>query len=146
MPGGLKGPASQPDGGLTPMDLVLHHHHTPPCPAAAAGSTDSSPLWSQIQNLGLFPIHGVMMKITIPIATRGGNRLLMLKDFLPDQVPAPSGACSREGPVGDRPTPRAVPESSDLSSSSPAPGQQGLLGAAEVSGASLGGRAGQGWW
>uniref|UniRef100_M3XMB8 Integrin subunit alpha 11 n=1 Tax=Mustela putorius furo TaxID=9669 RepID=M3XMB8_MUSPF len=40
----------------------------------------------KIQNLGLFPIHGVMMKITIPIATRGGNRLLMLKDFHTDQV------------------------------------------------------------
>uniref|UniRef100_A0A8C0K2A7 Integrin subunit alpha 11 n=1 Tax=Canis lupus dingo TaxID=286419 RepID=A0A8C0K2A7_CANLU len=40
----------------------------------------------KIQNLGLFPIHGVMMKITVPIATRGGNRLLMLRDFLTDQV------------------------------------------------------------
>ncbi|XP_008592666.1 PREDICTED: integrin alpha-11, partial [Galeopterus variegatus] len=27
----------------------------------------------KIQNLGLFPVHGVMMKITVPIATRGGN-------------------------------------------------------------------------
>uniref|UniRef100_A0A8C6CQ00 Integrin subunit alpha 11 n=1 Tax=Moschus moschiferus TaxID=68415 RepID=A0A8C6CQ00_MOSMO len=40
----------------------------------------------KIQNLGLFPIHGVMMKITVPIATRGGNRLLLLRDFLTDQV------------------------------------------------------------
>nr|XP_015100547.1 integrin alpha-11 [Vicugna pacos] len=39
-----------------------------------------------IQNLGLFPIHGVMMKVTVPIATRGGNRLLMLRDFLMDQA------------------------------------------------------------
>ncbi|KAM9183392.1 integrin alpha-11-like [Dugong dugon] len=39
----------------------------------------------KIQNLGLFPIHGVMMKITVPVATRGGNRLLMLRDFLTDQ-------------------------------------------------------------
>ncbi|XP_049761764.1 integrin alpha-11 isoform X1 [Elephas maximus indicus] len=39
----------------------------------------------KIQNLGLFPIHGVMMKITVPIATRGGSRLLMLKDVLTDQ-------------------------------------------------------------
>ncbi|EDL95758.1 integrin, alpha 11 (predicted) [Rattus norvegicus] len=40
----------------------------------------------KVQNLGFFPIHGVMMKITVPIATRGGNRLLMLKDFFTDQV------------------------------------------------------------
>ncbi|XP_076984455.1 integrin alpha-11 isoform X2 [Tamandua tetradactyla] len=39
----------------------------------------------KIQNLGLFPIHGVMMKVTVPIATRGGNRLLMLREFLTDQ-------------------------------------------------------------
>ncbi|XP_014635898.1 PREDICTED: integrin alpha-11 [Ceratotherium simum simum] len=42
----------------------------------------------KVQNLGLFPIHGVVMKITIPIATRGGNRLLMLRDFRTDQVNA----------------------------------------------------------
>ncbi|KAH0504926.1 Integrin alpha-11 [Microtus ochrogaster] len=40
----------------------------------------------KVQNLGFFPIHGVMMKITVPIATRGGNRLLMLRDFFTDQV------------------------------------------------------------
>uniref|UniRef100_A0A8C9DE95 Integrin alpha-11 n=1 Tax=Prolemur simus TaxID=1328070 RepID=A0A8C9DE95_PROSS len=40
----------------------------------------------KIQNLGLFPIHGMTMKVTVPIATRGGNRLLMLRDFLTDQV------------------------------------------------------------
>lgn len=45
-----------------------------------------TPLLLQVQNLGFFPIHGVMMKITVPIATRGGNRLLMLKDFFTDQV------------------------------------------------------------
>ncbi|XP_012583973.1 PREDICTED: integrin alpha-11 [Condylura cristata] len=39
----------------------------------------------KVQNLGLFPVHGVMMKITIPIATRAGNRLLVLRDFLTDQ-------------------------------------------------------------
>ena len=49
-------------------------------------------LGPQIQNLGLFPIHGVTMKITIPIATRGGNRLLLLRDFLTDQVLTPRGA------------------------------------------------------
>uniref|UniRef100_A0A5F9CR49 Integrin subunit alpha 11 n=1 Tax=Oryctolagus cuniculus TaxID=9986 RepID=A0A5F9CR49_RABIT len=40
----------------------------------------------KIQNLGLFPVHGVTMKITVPVATRAGNRLLMLRDFLTDQV------------------------------------------------------------
>nr|XP_020141648.1 integrin alpha-11 isoform X4 [Microcebus murinus] len=40
----------------------------------------------KIQNLGLFPIHGVAMKISLPVATRGGNRLLMLRGFLADQV------------------------------------------------------------
>uniref|UniRef100_A0A8C5NVM8 Integrin alpha 11 n=1 Tax=Jaculus jaculus TaxID=51337 RepID=A0A8C5NVM8_JACJA len=40
----------------------------------------------KVQNLGFFPIHGVMMKVTVPIATRGGNRLLMLRDFFTDQV------------------------------------------------------------
>lgn len=39
-----------------------------------------------MQNLGFFPIHGVMMKITVPVATRGGNRLLMLRDFFTNQV------------------------------------------------------------
>lgn len=90
-------------GGIFPWDLVLH-----PLLPAPAGRTDSSPLWPQIQNLGLFPIHGVMMKMTVPIATRGGNRLLMLRDFLTDQVPVPS-----EPARG-----RRVPKSSDLSSSS----------------------------
>lgn len=49
-------------------------------------SSPSLPLLLQVQNLGFFPIHGVMMKITVPIATRGGNRLLMLRDFFTDQV------------------------------------------------------------
>ncbi|XP_014445245.1 integrin alpha-11 [Tupaia chinensis] len=40
----------------------------------------------KVQNLGLFPVHGVTMKITVPIATRAGNRLLLLRDFLTDQV------------------------------------------------------------
>ncbi|XP_049634566.1 integrin alpha-11 [Suncus etruscus] len=35
----------------------------------------------KIQNLGLFPVHGVMMKITVPVATRAGNRLLVLRNF-----------------------------------------------------------------
>ncbi|XP_023568404.1 integrin alpha-11 [Octodon degus] len=40
----------------------------------------------RVQNLGFFPIHGLMMKITVPVATRGGNRLLVLRDFLTNQV------------------------------------------------------------
>ncbi|XP_054983364.1 integrin alpha-11 [Sorex araneus] len=39
----------------------------------------------KIQNLGLFPIHGVVLKIMVPVATRAGNRLLVLRDFLADQ-------------------------------------------------------------
>ncbi|KAH0620121.1 hypothetical protein JD844_014737 [Phrynosoma platyrhinos] len=35
----------------------------------------------KIQNLGLFPVDGVAIKITVPVATRGGNRLLQLTDF-----------------------------------------------------------------
>lgn len=60
------------------------------------------------------------MKMTVPIATRGGNRLLMLRDFLTDQVPVPSGPGLARG--------RRVPKSSDLSSSFLDQGQQGLLG------------------
>ncbi|XP_021565023.1 integrin alpha-11 [Carlito syrichta] len=40
----------------------------------------------KIQNLGLFPVHGVTLRITVPIATRGGSRLLTLGDFRADQV------------------------------------------------------------
>ncbi|XP_030045667.1 integrin alpha-11 isoform X2 [Microcaecilia unicolor] len=39
----------------------------------------------QIQNLGFFPISDLTIKILIPVATRGGNRVLWLKDFLVDQ-------------------------------------------------------------
>ncbi|XP_069480342.1 integrin alpha-11 isoform X2 [Ambystoma mexicanum] len=39
----------------------------------------------KIQNLGFFPVDEMAIKITIPVATRGGNRLLMLSDFLVDQ-------------------------------------------------------------
>ncbi|XP_060611368.2 integrin alpha-11 [Anolis sagrei] len=35
----------------------------------------------KLQNLGLFPVDGVAIKITVPVATRGGNRLLQLTDF-----------------------------------------------------------------
>lgn len=40
----------------------------------------------QLQNLGFFPVDEVTIKITVPVATRGGNRLLLLTDFIVDQV------------------------------------------------------------
>jgi len=44
------------------------------------------PLPSQLQNLGFFPVEGVTIKLTIPVATRAGNRLLLLTEFVVDQV------------------------------------------------------------
>ncbi|XP_072838286.2 integrin alpha-11 [Pogona vitticeps] len=35
----------------------------------------------RLQNLGLFPVDGIAIKITVPVATRGGNRLLQLTNF-----------------------------------------------------------------
>uniref|UniRef100_A0A8D2P2L5 Integrin subunit alpha 11 n=1 Tax=Zosterops lateralis melanops TaxID=1220523 RepID=A0A8D2P2L5_ZOSLA len=35
----------------------------------------------QLQNLGFFPVQGVTLKITVPVATRAGNRLLKCKKF-----------------------------------------------------------------
>ncbi|KAL7980248.1 hypothetical protein Chor_001516 [Crotalus horridus] len=35
----------------------------------------------KLQNLGLFPVDGIVIKITVPVATRGGNRLLQLRGF-----------------------------------------------------------------
>uniref|UniRef100_A0A8D2LRR2 Integrin subunit alpha 11 n=1 Tax=Varanus komodoensis TaxID=61221 RepID=A0A8D2LRR2_VARKO len=35
----------------------------------------------QLQNLGLFPVDELAIKITVPVATRGGNRLLQLTGF-----------------------------------------------------------------
>ncbi|KAJ6662851.1 hypothetical protein lerEdw1_011055 [Lerista edwardsae] len=35
----------------------------------------------KLQNLGLFPVDGVAIRITVPVATRGGNRLLQLTKF-----------------------------------------------------------------
>uniref|UniRef100_A0A8C7E2M5 Integrin subunit alpha 11 n=1 Tax=Naja naja TaxID=35670 RepID=A0A8C7E2M5_NAJNA len=35
----------------------------------------------KLQNLGLFPVDGIVIKITVPVATRGGNRLLQLTGF-----------------------------------------------------------------
>ncbi|XP_029431014.1 integrin alpha-11 isoform X2 [Rhinatrema bivittatum] len=39
----------------------------------------------QLQNLGFFPINDLTIKILIPVATRGGNRVLWISDFLVDQ-------------------------------------------------------------
>lgn len=92
MPGGSWGHLSQawlgggcPQGLSAPLDLVL------PSPSNCCWGADTSPSRPQIQNLGLFPVHGVLMKITVPVATRGGNRLLMLRDFRTDQVSLPGG-------------------------------------------------------
>lgn len=41
---------------------------------------------SQLQNLGFFPVEGVTIKLTVPVATRAGNRLLLLTEFVVDQV------------------------------------------------------------
>ncbi|XP_023417451.1 integrin alpha-11 isoform X2 [Cavia porcellus] len=63
----------------------------------------------KVQNLGFFPIHGVTMKITIPVATRGGNRLLVLRDFFTDQV---NTSCNIWGNTTEY---RATPMDEDLS-------------------------------
>ena len=85
------------------------------------------------------------MKITVPIATRGGNRLLLLRDFFTDQVPGPGGAGLGRG-RGDRHSPRCVPKSPDRSPFSRAQGQLGLLWEEEERGPCLGHRVYQCWW
>ncbi|NXW14287.1 ITA11 protein, partial [Circaetus pectoralis] len=39
----------------------------------------------KLQNLGFFPVEGVTIKLTVPMATRAGNRLLLLTEFMVDQ-------------------------------------------------------------
>uniref|UniRef100_A0A663MZ57 Integrin subunit alpha 11 n=1 Tax=Athene cunicularia TaxID=194338 RepID=A0A663MZ57_ATHCN len=39
----------------------------------------------KLQNLGFFPVEGVTIKLTVPMATRAGNRLLLLTEFEADQ-------------------------------------------------------------
>ncbi|NWJ06658.1 ITA11 protein, partial [Crypturellus undulatus] len=39
----------------------------------------------KLQNLGFFPVDGVTVKFTVPVATRAGNRLLLLTDFAVEQ-------------------------------------------------------------
>ncbi|XP_060031684.1 integrin alpha-11 [Erinaceus europaeus] len=63
----------------------------------------------KIQNLGLFPVHGVTLKITVPVATRGGNRVLFLQDFLLEQG---DESCSTWGNSTEY---RRVPSEEDLS-------------------------------
>lgn len=64
----------------------------PPCSSPSHGTPASwphlCPLPSQLQNLGFFPVEGVTIKLTVPVATRGGNRLLLLTEFMVDQVGA----------------------------------------------------------
>ncbi|NWZ55667.1 ITA11 protein, partial [Haliaeetus albicilla] len=39
----------------------------------------------KLQNLGFFPVEGATIKLTVPVATRAGNRLLLLTEFMVDQ-------------------------------------------------------------
>lgn len=61
-----------------------------PCSSPSRGTpaprAHLSPLPSQLQNLGFFPVEGVTIKLTVPVATRAGNRLLLLTEFVVDQV------------------------------------------------------------
>ena len=61
-----------------------------PCSSPSRGTpapwAHPCPLLSQLQNLGFFPVEGVTIKLTIPVATRAGNRLLLLTEFMVDQV------------------------------------------------------------
>lgn len=61
-------------------------HGHPACPHPAGIPAYPCSLSSQLQNLGFFPVEGVTIKLTIPVATRAGNRLLLLTQFLVDQV------------------------------------------------------------
>ncbi|XP_025966512.2 integrin alpha-11 isoform X2 [Dromaius novaehollandiae] len=62
----------------------------------------------KLQNLGFFPVEGVTIKFTIPVATRGGNRLLLLADFAADQENA---TCNIWGNTTDY---RSTPAEEDL--------------------------------
>ncbi|NXT82060.1 ITA11 protein, partial [Zapornia atra] len=63
----------------------------------------------KLQNLGFFPVEGVTIKITIPVATRAGNRLLLLTEFVVDQENA---TCNIWGNTTDY---RRTPAEEDLS-------------------------------
>ncbi|NXL07586.1 ITA11 protein, partial [Mesembrinibis cayennensis] len=63
----------------------------------------------KLQNLGFFPVEGVTIKLTIPVATRAGNRLLLLTEFVVDQENA---TCNIWGNTTDY---RRTPAEEDLS-------------------------------
>ncbi|RLV92590.1 hypothetical protein DV515_00013694 [Chloebia gouldiae] len=63
----------------------------------------------QLQNLGFFPVRGVTLKITVPVATRAGNRLLLPTEFQADQE---NTTCSIWGNTTDY---RRTPAEEDLS-------------------------------
>ncbi|NXI95475.1 ITA11 protein, partial [Psophia crepitans] len=63
----------------------------------------------KLQNLGFFPVEGVTIKITIPVATRAGNRLLLLTEFVVDQE---NTTCNIWGNTTDY---RSAPAEEDLS-------------------------------
>ncbi|KFM08315.1 Integrin alpha-11, partial [Aptenodytes forsteri] len=63
----------------------------------------------KLQNLGFFPVEGVTIKLTVPVATRGGNRLLLLTEFVVDQENA---TCNIWGNTTDY---RRTPTEEDLS-------------------------------
>ncbi|NXP04292.1 ITA11 protein, partial [Thinocorus orbignyianus] len=63
----------------------------------------------KLQNLGFFPVEGVTMKLTVPVATRAGNRLLLLTEFVVDQE---NTTCNIWGNTTDY---RRTPAEEDLS-------------------------------
>lgn len=70
--------------GFNPRHWTCHGPPAHPNPMGCWHPITSLSL--QLQNLGFFPVEGVTIKLTIPVATRAGNRLLLLTEFLVDQV------------------------------------------------------------
>ncbi|KFO92315.1 Integrin alpha-11, partial [Buceros rhinoceros silvestris] len=67
----------------------------------------------KLQNLGFFPVEGVTIKLTVPVATRAGNRLLLLTEFVVDQLlPQENTTCNIWGNTTDY---RRTPAEEDLS-------------------------------
>ncbi|NXB00861.1 ITA11 protein, partial [Cnemophilus loriae] len=62
-----------------------------------------------LQNLGFFPVQGVTLRITVPVATRAGNRLLLPTEFRADQE---NTTCNIWGNTTDY---RRTPAEEDLS-------------------------------
>ncbi|XP_061855845.1 integrin alpha-11 isoform X2 [Colius striatus] len=66
----------------------------------------------RLQNLGFFPVEGVTIKLTVPVATRAGNRLLLLTNFVVDQLlPQENTTCTMWGNSTDY---RHSPTAEDL--------------------------------